>query len=284
MAFSSPQQLRPLNVGSVVSAGFSLWRTHFKTYVGLSGKAILWYFVPIYGWARSLMIMGQIGRLGFQEVIHQPETIPVSLRKVKPRLWSFLGIAMLVGIIQFAVNYGISLIGGGVLFVVATLGGEGGAPSLLSNLLLIVGQLIIVTLQMWVQARLWLYDMIIAVETNTEATASISRSWQLTQGLSVRILLVLLVTYLVMLPLFVLALVPFLFTLPFLINISPVEGPSSTVILAVLMAALAFLVLIIVAAIITIPFWQSIKAVLYYDLRSRREGLDIQLRDRPNTP
>ena len=30
-----------------------------------------------------------------------------------------------------------------------------------------------------------------------------------------------------------------------------------------------------------IPFWQTTKAVLYYDLRSRREGLDLQLRDRP---
>jgi hypothetical protein len=27
------------------------------------------------------------------------------------------------------------------------------------------------------------------------------------------------------------------------------------------------------------PFWQSIKAVIYYDLRSRREGLGLQLRD-----
>ena len=27
------------------------------------------------------------------------------------------------------------------------------------------------------------------------------------------------------------------------------------------------------------PFWQTVKAVIYYDLRSRREGLGLQLRD-----
>jgi hypothetical protein len=27
------------------------------------------------------------------------------------------------------------------------------------------------------------------------------------------------------------------------------------------------------------PFWQAIKAVIYYDLRSRREGLGLQVRD-----
>lgn len=27
------------------------------------------------------------------------------------------------------------------------------------------------------------------------------------------------------------------------------------------------------------PIWQTVKAVVYYDLRSRHEGLDLQLRD-----
>lgn len=29
------------------------------------------------------------------------------------------------------------------------------------------------------------------------------------------------------------------------------------------------------------PFWQALKAVLYFDLRSRREGLGLQLRKPP---
>ena len=30
---------------------------------------------------------------------------------------------------------------------------------------------------------------------------------------------------------------------------------------------------------VVLPFWQAIKAVIYYDLRSRREGLGLKLRD-----
>ena len=33
--------------------------------------------------------------------------------------------------------------------------------------------------------------------------------------------------------------------------------------------------------ILILPFWQAVKAVIYYDLRSRQEGLGLQLRDRP---
>jgi hypothetical protein len=36
----------------------------------------------------------------------------------------------------------------------------------------------------------------------------------------------------------------------------------------------------LIGGVLVLPFWQSIKAVMYYDLRSRREGIDLQLRDR----
>jgi hypothetical protein len=35
-----------------------------------------------------------------------------------------------------------------------------------------------------------------------------------------------------------------------------------------------------VLSIVILPLWQIIKAVIYYDLRGRREGLGLQLRDR----
>jgi hypothetical protein len=35
----------------------------------------------------------------------------------------------------------------------------------------------------------------------------------------------------------------------------------------------------LVSGALFLPFWQAIKAVIYYDLRSRREGLGLQMRD-----
>ncbi|MEM1280322.1 MAG: hypothetical protein AAGG53_09960, partial [Cyanobacteria bacterium P01_H01_bin.152] len=69
MASQSSSPMRPLNVGDVVSAAISLFRTNFGTYVGLNLKSVLWFIVPVYGWARGLMIQSQIARLGFQELM-----------------------------------------------------------------------------------------------------------------------------------------------------------------------------------------------------------------------
>lgn len=279
---SPPRRMRPLNVGDVVSAGFSLLRANFKTYIGLSFRAALWYLLPIYGWARGLMILGQIGRLGFHEIIHQPETVPAALRKVEPRLWSFLGVAILVGIIQVAVNYAISAVGGALILPLGAIGAAGAAAAALSGLLIVIVQLVMFAAQTWFQARFWLYDIIIAMETDKESTSSISRSWELTNGSAMRVLFVLLVAYLVMAPILLLTLVPFLFVMPLLFaNLSSTTGFDPAFGMVLLLAVLAFLVLAFFAFVISAPFFQAIKAVLYYDLRSRREGIDIQLGDRP---
>jgi len=93
---------------------------------------------------------------------------------------------------------------------------------------------------------------------------------------------VLLVAYLVMLPLYVLMFaIPVLIAVPFF-GSGLLEGEGSTAaVLGLLFAFLIFLLLAFLIGVLTAPFFQTIKSVLYYDLRSRREGLDIQFRDRP---
>lgn len=278
---SPSRQIGPLNVGDVVSAGISLLRLNFRTYIGLSFKSALWYFVPVYGWARGLMISAQIGRLGFQEIVYQPETVQLSMRKVEPRMWSFLGVAILVSLILFAINYAVSSIAGALMLPLAAIGTAGPAAAALSGLLIVILQLGLFAVQTWFQARFWMYDMIIAMEPETESTSSISRSWELTNGSAMRVLFVLLVAYLVMSPIFMLTLVPFIFTIPFFAGISPESGFNAALGTALLLASLAFLVLVFLAMVLSVPFFQAIKAVVYYDLRSRREGLDIRFSDRP---
>jgi hypothetical protein len=34
-----------------------------------------------------------------------------------------------------------------------------------------------------------------------------------------------------------------------------------------------------VSGSLLVPFWQAIKAVIYYDVRNRKEGLDLKMRD-----
>lgn len=270
-----------MNVGDAVSAGISLLRTHFKTYMGLSLKAALWSLIPVYGWAKMFMIHAQIGRLGFQEIVRQPETVAGSLRKVEPRMWSFLGVWLLVTIIQIAINYAISAVSSALMAPLAAIGVAGTAAAVLSGLLIFAVQLLAIAAQTWFQARFWLYDLIIAMETEADATASITRSWELTSGSAMRVLGVLLVAYLVISPIILLTMVPFIFIIPLFINISPESIGDPTLGMAILLAILVFFVLCFFAVILSVPLFQSIKAVVYYDLRSRREGLDLRFRDRP---
>jgi hypothetical protein len=279
MTVNPTGRLRPINVGNVVSIGIRLYRTNFKTYSGIGLKAMLWSLVPVYGWARSLMLLGQIGRLGFQEMIREPEPVPVALRKVEPRMWAFLGITLLITLIQMGVSMGLSLAGMFIsipFFFLAALGDVGAA---LSTLLQLILQLAIFGAQIWVQARFWLYDLFIAVETETEAVQSISRSWQLTQRSSFRVQMVLIIAYLIVLPLYLLSFTPFLLTVPYFVNFSP-DNPDPTLFLVILLAMFMVIGLVLAVSVVAIPFFQSVKAVLYYDCRSRREGLDLALRDR----
>ncbi|MEH2455538.1 hypothetical protein [Nostoc sp.] len=52
---------------------------------------------------------------------------------------------------------------------------------------------------------------------------------------------------------------------------------------AIFFIAIVYLLILVTAFLVSaviLPFWQAIKAVIYYDLRSRREGLGLKLRDR----
>ncbi|MEM6715947.1 MAG: hypothetical protein AAF622_12810 [Cyanobacteria bacterium P01_C01_bin.147] len=284
MASQSSSPMRPLNVGDVVSAAISLFRTNFGTYVGLNLKSVLWFIVPVYGWARGLMIQSQIARLGFQELMRQPETVAQSLRAVEPRLWPFLGIGLLVWLIQAGVGYAVSFAATLLTVPISVIGAAGSeTASVLSVLLTFLVQLLVIAAQMWVQARLYLWNLILAMEPDIDSTTAINRSWELTKGNGVRVLFSLLVAYLVMLPLYALMIaIPVIIAVPFLgSGLLEGEGPTSAAILGIFFAILVFIALAILIGILTAPFFQTIKSVLYYDLRSRREGMDIQFRDRP---
>jgi hypothetical protein len=283
MASQPASPIRPLNVGDVVSAAISLFRTNFGTFIGLNLKSVLWFIVPVYGWARGLMIQSQIARLGFRELSRQPETVNQSLQAIEPRLWTFLGIGLLVWLIQAAVGYAVSFAMTIVTLPISIIGGAGGeAAAALSALLLVVVQLAVLAAQLWIQARLYLWNLILAMESDIESTTAINRSWELTKGNGVRVLFSLLIAYLVMLPLYALTMVvPVLIALPFLGGLLESDTPSTAAVLGILFAVLVFIALAIVVGIFTAPFFQTIKSVLYYDLRSRREGIDIQFRDRP---
>lgn len=304
--------LQPLRTGDVVSAGLRLYRSNLSRYLPVAVVAACWPLLGLLGWglavgagvvvgtvsgtglgilvglvlslgALGLMLFSMaksglnsavIARLAFQELINQPESVTEARHTLRPRLWKFVWVqGLLVGCLfatQIAIGFVQNFVGFPLMIVVG--------DSALTVMLLAALNLGGLTLYYWVFARLFVPDLAIALEAE-ELTASqaIERSWSLSKGSATRISLVLLLASLVTIPFFAIAIIPlivgFLAVLPSF-NAATVD----TVVFEQLgLAVLASLGLFLVANLLLLSFWQAIKAVLYYDLCSRQEGLDLKL-------
>jgi len=296
----------PLNPGNVVSAALRLYRDRFKTYAGLSLIAILWIFLPffgvailagliagllnpppavwvilalpglamiLYGWAKYMMYAGLLSRLSFRELMNDPETPAQARQQLQPKIWSFLLLAILMALI-FLATYFLVVIGVGFIavaiglflgFILNAAFGSGGSvfATIVASILGFLGAIFCF---IWVFGRVLISEVPLSVEAQTGVGGSVSRSWQLTKRSVLRIQFVVLAAFLVSLPAYVVLFLP-------QFAISALE-PGST---AAGVVALVSLVLNVAINVVLLPFWQVIKGVLYYDLRSRREGLDLTM-------
>jgi hypothetical protein len=312
---SSSGSLGPLNPGDVVSAALRLYRDRFKTYLQLSALATLWILggivgmalaiavlagglgamggetlaivggllgalvgvLPLlYGMAKYTMISSVIGRLSFSDLINQPETSLDVRRDLNPKLGQFLFLGFLLTLAFMAayivaalaaalVGVGSGLVVGGILGALtnATVGG------IVGTILGVLLGIAIFTLGLiWVVSHLFIPEVVLAVEPNQDAGSSLSRSWELTQKSIGRIQIVFLATFLIQLP--VLSVTNYIPSILFAFV------PDSVT--AVVISQGIGLILSFAGSILILPLWQAVKGVLYYDLRSRREGLDLELR------
>lgn len=309
----SNNPLQPMSVGSIVSAAFQLYRSRLKQYLGITWRATLWIglamlslLVPILlltvsiqsgnAWglfalllpvgvvlliicsAKAGMNMAIVSRLAYGELVNQPEGVQAARRALIPRTWKFFWAQVLVNLILSMVNFGTSAVqvtlSAGAVFAF-------GAESIITVVVNIVVYLATLTVYLWFVARWAIPELPIAIE-NVGISQAVTRSWDLSKGNAFRILGVLFVAFLVTLPLYALSFVPFFSTL---IAVAPrIALEDETAIIGLLTAlGLSFLLFLLLNLFI-VPFWQALKALIYYDLRARREGLDLQLRDRQNGP
>lgn len=306
---------QPLSVGNVVSTAARLYRSHLKQYLGVALMATLWGLPPFVaaivciaitaiarsqnsgvgfligfacaiGWivlllycaAKALMNTAIIARLAYGDLVSQPESTETARRKLAPKSWRFLTVAVLVNLLLGAVNIGLGIAGAIPRDII---GAVLGTDSPLFALLTLIIQLVTLGICYWIGAHWFIPEVVIAVEENVTAGSAISRSWALAKESTTRVVLVILVASLVTLPIQFLKLLAFAFTLiggifyPLARALEPPERVtawSSALVVGVL--------LLFGLVILVMPFWQAVKAVVYYDLRSRREGLGLNLRSR----
>ncbi|MDJ0799586.1 MAG: DUF975 domain-containing protein [Calothrix sp. MO_167.B12] len=271
--------LQPLSIGNVVSAGVRLYRSHFKQYLSLTLRAFLWFFLPVYGWAKAHTINAIISRLAFAELINQPESEKTCRSELNPRLWNFFVTQILVWLTLVGVNIGTSILESIITSIITQpLGRQPIFYALVSFLVQLVGYIA----YLWFYARIFLPELPMAVENTLDAGQAIARSWELTQGHVWRLQAIIIVASLITIPLLFIASIPFIGFIMFFIGtvLSNPNAINSSEILNYLLILLITIITIFLANAIINPFWQAIKAVIYYDLRTRREGLGLKLRDR----
>ncbi len=266
--------MKPLTVGNVISAGLRIYRDRFLDYFKLAFFSYLWVLVPIYGWAKYSAMMGLISRLAFGEVTEKPESIRDAQRFVKPRMWSFFGAGILVGLIFIVAMIVLGIIFGMAIAIFGTAVGQNfGAVSILIGILLILGGLLFFLFSLtWLISRLLMVELPLAIEENVNATDAISRSWQLTKGSIFRLQLIIFVGFLISLPITIAIQIA---STIIQIVLGVVLSPNTELFGSLLF--LFTLVISIAAGAFLIPFWQSIKAVIYYDLLVRREGFGLSI-------
>lgn len=304
--------MEPLSVGNIVSAGLRIYRDHFKSYFGISIIASLWSFFPflalipipllfIYGqpeypavlaliplWlllflyclGKSIVNGAIIARLVFGELTNQPEAVDDVRRILNPKIWSFLLAFFLLFLIAIGVLLGLFL-GMGIIYsmIINAIGIVW--PNFVArgiSVLIGIGIFVIFfSINIRLLTRFFIIDMPLAVEENITATKTLGRSWKLTKGYVVRIFIILLVATLVSIPIgIIMQFIAGTIQVIVFDNL-PVETTYPSV------ALLSFLMgytIGILGNIFLLPFWQAIKAVIYYDLRTRREGMGLELRKR----
>lgn len=232
--------------------------------------------------ARSLVCGATMSRLAFEDLQQQSETRKTAHQWLRRRMWQLFW-AFVCYIIRLIGVY--CLISIGVMLILLVVGLVGVALSNHQLALsaatedLIVGILglivffglfigIVFTL-LWAIARLFVYEVLLAIAEMPQVGKVLGQSWQLTKGHGVRIIRIMVVAALVTLPLLITMQVMMTLTQSVMIAIIPLPPDQA--------ALLGSYGIGLIGNFLILPLWQILKGVACYDLKSCQEGIDLSL-------
>jgi uncharacterized RDD family membrane protein YckC len=250
-------------------------------------------FVDVF-WCFGKFLAGSaaISRLAFRELAAESETAIEAKRFTNGRVWGFwlLGLVLFVLFAGVLIALYLALVVIVMIVVVGVGGASGafGANSLrtleqwVSNpataIAFVLGFLILALLFIiawtWIYARFSLAELPYGIEPETGAVQSIGRSWILTDRDVWHTVLISFTLPLVMIPLNVVIQIA---TSILQVALMAIAGSDSSV--ALFLTSVASLVLGMLGVVVALPLTQAVKGVMYYDLRNRREGINLHLRE-----
>jgi hypothetical protein len=293
-----PYDLRPLTLAELLDRAFGLYRHHFWLFVGIMAVPSLmmliisvgsqflersatlsaagsrpefptaFFLLVVFGfaatglvyWVSYAVALGATTMAVSGIYADRPPTIVETYRASRGKIGRLALLLILIGIRMF-----------GIVVVIMLIAGVSGAiAALVSPILVGLGVFLAIVLMFGLV--LWLFlryavSVPAAVLENNTATEAIVRSVELTKGSLHRVFLLMVFTVIVTYAALALFQVPFIFAAFF-------AGPETP---AGFWLNLAGVVTGSIASALTSPLAVVAMAVLYYDLRSRNEGLDVEL-------
>ncbi|MFM2430632.1 MAG: hypothetical protein RLZZ511_1845 [Cyanobacteriota bacterium] len=253
----------------------------------LFGGVLLLGGIPLWIFCAAKIIYNEtlITANAFSHLSHQPEPVKQTDQRLKSKTWLFWLAKVLVGLVLYAVSFGFSIMQQIFLPFISM---DNKTIAALAGMLFFLAVIAQYCAQFWLTIRLFFVEVILALQPEVKTINCVERSWKLTRQSFWRIATVLFVGFLITCPLYILTIVPAgLILLAFIPWESMSELGSgsgselaSRFLIGGSFALGTYLLLLQVIQIFILPFWQTIKAVLYYDLRSRREGFGLSLDDR----
>ncbi len=299
MRKSASDPMGTLSVGNVINAAVALYKSNFRDFFALALRSMSWVLlalvglVPVVGvaiainnigvtvlagvaWlalllfcsAKAMTNRGVVARMAYQQLINQKETLESASSQLANSHWKFLGLALWLGLF---------VIGVGILSYLILAIGVGIGVALAMSLNNILGYILAAIFSiagfvafLWIFLRFYsdwfVAELPIAVERCPNGLDAIGRSRQLSAPFSSRILMIILVAFLIVLPLSIVANIP---------GIAGIGQPPTSP--AYLISQAVNLALSLLLELFLMPFWQVIKSVVYFDLRSRLEGADLKM-------
>ncbi|HEY9674665.1 MAG TPA: glycerophosphoryl diester phosphodiesterase membrane domain-containing protein [Waterburya sp.] len=280
---TSRDSARNLSISNVISLSLNLYQYHLLRYFRLSFFAHLWLLVPLYGWAKFYATSALISRLVFGELADAPELSSAIRPRVYSKKWKFLALALLVIVLSVSV-FALSL---AILALIAALGitpfvvfnqdfynflqeddDKLWIGTLLLGACLALGALI----NLYFYSRLFIAELPLVVEKNQKPLTALKRSFLLTKGSTLRIQLIIIISFLIVTPILLLG----IFLTNSFQNMWGTVLPSTSYIYSVMTISSTILLNLLTSAIV-MPYWQATKAVVFYEIFYRQEALNIKL-------
>jgi hypothetical protein len=285
--------IEPLNIGNTINTAFRLYRDRFQTYVFFAVRACLWSLLPlilqlilsqllyqtitpeqgsdiglrlflfpvqIFSAAKSLFNSAVISRLAFQDIIYQPETSGQAEKKVKPKMWRLWWMQVLIFLLGAAIILPITLSPGLVSGVIPILG----------VLLILLASFCLPVFFLWLSARICIAELPLVIEDNLGSWQAIKRGWHLTKNSAWRIVGVIFIASLLIIPVYILSVA--LASIPFWFNSSEDWQTLAENPLFFQQMAMFLTTIFLLLNTLLVPFWQSLKSVIYNHLLDQKKN------------